>query len=369
MARRPESEAPAGTIEYRGPEFHGPGTEVAQDWERLSAYLAGEGHGLSREKPPRQFVSGMGNLNYLLHLDGEPAVLRRPPLGPIPPGANDMKREHRILSVLWQAFPLAPRAFLFCDDEGVLGAPFFIMEYRPGLVISGALPEALGGRPAISRQLTEMMVGVLAELHAVDPAAVGLDGFGRPEGFLARTVEGWSKRSAIAADGEAPPVARAISDWLRAHLVAEQTPALLHNDFKLNNIILDPKTLEPIAVVDWDQGTRGDPLFDFATFLSYWIEPDDPPAMREMGQMPTATEPSFPKRKEVVALYARFSGRDLSDFLFHRVLGMFKLCVIFMQLGQRYRLGATKDPRYARLSEVADGLLEFTHDIAQGRAF
>lgn len=351
------------------PAFHDPETEVPQDWERLAEHLAQHGFTMSRERRPRQFRSGFANLNYLLEVDRRLVVLRRPPLGYIPPGAHDMKREHRILSVLWRAFPLAPRSFHFCDDEEVLGAPFFIMEYRPGLVIGGDIPEELRGRPEFGRSLGETMVATLVELHAVDPRDVGLDDFGRPEGFLSRTVEGWSQRAAIAADGEAPPLAQAISDWLRRHIVAQQAPALLHNDFKLDNLVLEPATLAPVAVLDWDQGTQGDPLFDFATFLSYWAEPGDPPAMHELNQMPTAKVPTFPSRKEVVELYARRSGRDLSNFLFHRVLGMFKLCVIFMQLHARYRRGTTKDPRFAPLGAVSEGLLEFTYDIARGRAF
>lgn len=351
------------------PAFHGPDTEVPQPWERLAHYLCEKGMRLSLTPRPRQFQSGMANLNYLVTIDGAKRVLRRPPQGPLPPGAYDMRREHRILSVLWQAFPLAPRSFLFCDEESVLGAPFFIMEYRPGIVVSDRLPAALLAEPDPGGRLTRMLAGTLVDLHAVDTIALGLGDFGRPEGFLGRTVAGWSKRAALAADGAMPAAAREIVAWLETNLVPESGVALLHNDFKLNNMILDPATFAPVAVLDWDQGTRGDPLFDFATFLSYWIEPDDPPALHEVGQMPTASHPSFPPRTEVVSLYGRLSGRDVSDFLFHRVLGMFKLCVIFMQLAQRYREGRTSDPRFVNLEKTSEGLLAFTHDIARGRAF
>lgn len=351
------------------PAFHGPETELPQDWDRLADYLARQGFEMSRAHKPRRFSGGFGNLNYRLEVDGRLVVLRRPPPGPLPPGANDMKREHRILSVLWQEFPAAPRSFHYCEDEQVLGAPFFIMEYRPGLLIDREIPEGLKARPGLGSILTSMMVETLAALHAVDANALGLGGFGRPEGFLQRTVEGWSQRASLAADGETPAPAKAVSDWLRKNLVSEQGPSLLHNDFKLDNILLDPDSLEPAAVLDWDQGTRGDPLFDFATFLSYWIEPGDPPAMHQMGQMPTASGPGFPARDRVVELYAKRTGLDVSNFLFYRVLGMFKLCVIFMQLHARYRRGATREARYAGFGEVADGLLDFTHEIAQGRAF
>lgn len=159
-----------------------------------------------------------------------------------------------------------------------------------------------------------------------------------------------------------------VGAWLERHLVPDGPPALLHNDFKLDNIILSPADLSAVAVVDWDQGTRGDPLFDFATLLSYWTEADDPPAAHDMAQMPTV-EAGFPPRAEAVARYGAITGRDMSGFRFHRVLAMYKLSVIFLQLGHRYRTGATADPRYAGLTGIGTGLLEFTHDIAHGRAF
>ena len=140
----------------------------------------------------------------------------------------------------------------------------------------------------------------------------------------------------------------------------------MHADFKLDNLILHPQTLEPLALLDWDMSTRGDPLFDLATLLSYWTEAGDPPAMHDLGQMPTAGY-GFPSRDEVVQAYASATGRDVSNFAFYRVLCMFKLSVVFMQLHARYRRGATTDPRYRRFGELSHGLLEFTHDLAQGR--
>jgi aminoglycoside phosphotransferase (APT) family kinase protein len=344
-----------------------------QDWKSLAEYLAARGHALSRDPPPRQFASGFGNLNYLIELDGEQAVLRRPPLGPIPPGANDMRREDRIFGVLWQAYPLAPRSLLFCGDEAVLGAPFFIMQYRPGMVIGGALPKELPitmpGRDRVGRRLGPMIVCLLAELHGVDTAAIGLDDFGRPDGFVERTVGGWLKRAALAWDGEAPGLVRELDGWFARNMPHRaQTPTLLHNDFKLDNIVLDPGSLEPVAVLDWDLGTRGDPLIDLGVTLSYWVEAKDPWAMHAIEQMPTAGH-GFPSRREAVDLYAQYTGRDLSDILFYRVFGQFRIAVVFMQLNRRYREGGTKDPRFAEFGRMAEGLLEFAHEIALGRAF
>jgi aminoglycoside phosphotransferase (APT) family kinase protein len=356
----------ADNPETPGPVFRPPEREDKQDWARLASHLAEHDFALSLEPAPRQFVGGMGNLNFLLEMDGKTVVLRRPPAGPIPPGANDMRREHRILSRLWQAFPLAPRSYHFCDDESVLGAPFFIMEFREGRCIYEGLPDDLAGQGG---PITEMLIGTLAELHAVDTDAIGLGDFGRPEGFLERAVEGWAKRCSLSMDDNPPPVADEIANWLRAHLPPEQPPSLLHNDFKLNNFLIEAGSFAPVALLDWDQGTRGDPLFDFGTLLSYWIAPGDPEAMHFMGQMPTGSDPSFPDRRAVVELYGRLSGRDMSDVLFHRVIGMFKLAVIFLQLYARHRRGERLDGRLAELEGIGEDILDFTWDIAMERAF
>jgi aminoglycoside phosphotransferase (APT) family kinase protein len=355
--------------QWPGPRFHLPETETAQNWAALGSHLAA--HGMvfdpSRDRP-RQFATGFGNLNYLIVVDGVERVLRRPPMGELPPGANDMRREYRILSTLWQAFPLAPRAFYHTVDERVLGGQFLIMEYRPGLTIGGRLPAVLAGDPALAQRLGAMLIDILADLHAIDPVAIGLGDFGRPEGFLERAATGWRKRLLIAADETPPKAALAVSDWLAANRVPDGAPTLLHNDFKLDNVLLEPNTLRPLCVIDWDQGTRGDPLFDLATLLSYWTEADDPPAMRELGQMPTGA-PGFQTRREVVQLYSARTGRDVSGFKFHRVLAMFKLGVIFLQIYARYRRGQSRDERFKRFGPIVDGLFEFAHEVARGRTF
>jgi len=371
MSKRTEFVSSEGAVDTEG--FLVPQASQPQDWARLAEYLTAQGFAFKPDPVPKQFAGGLGNLNYLIELDGTPCVLRRPPPGPLPPGANDMGREHRVLSRLWEKFPLAPRAFHFCEDESVWEKPFFIMEHRTGRVVrGGALPQDLIGH---ERAIAERLVGVLSEFHAVDPAAVGLDTLGRPEGFLERTVGGWLKRCAIAAqdiyDDKRPPApAREAGEWLQANLIPESGVTLLHNDYKLDNVMWSDGAPPPapVAVFDWDQCTRGDPLFDFATFLSYWTEDGDPEPMRSLNQMPTI-QPGWPNRREVVEMYAQASGRDLSDVLFHRVLGMMKLGVIFLQLFARYRRGETRDPRYADLGRFGDCMFEFTVDIIHGRTF
>ena len=352
-------------------DFVGPDVEAAQPWERLAAYLNERGMKFSPDPLPRQFACGFGNLNYLIAVDGRPKVLRRPPEGPLPPGGNDMAREYRVLSRLWRRFPLAPRAEHFCKDETVLGAPFFIMEYRPGVVVRKSVPSSLKG---LESDLSAMMVEVLTAFHAVRPEEVELDDLGRPEGFLGRAVEGWIKRAYVASqdiydDGAPPEAARALEDWLEGRPAPDGDVTLLHNDFKLDNIILDAAApTRPIAVLDWDMCTRGDPLFDLATLLSYWTEPGDPPAMHDLGQMPTG-EPGFLSRQEVVDLYGEMTGRDLSDFLFYRVLTIYKLGAVFLQLYARYRRGTTRDRRYENLGRIGEGVFAFGIEVARGRAF
>ena len=345
---------------------------VTQDWPRLQRYLASQGMALATVPPPRQFAGGLANLNYLVRIDGRDAVLRRPPMGPLPPGAYDMGRESKILSGLWRQFPLAPRAMHLCEDTSVIGAAFQITEYRRGSSFRETLPPPLAGSTAAGARLGSMMIKVLSQLHAVDPAAVGLDSLGKPEGFLQRAVEGWIKRAILStreiAGTETLTLIDDLARWLRAQPIPAGRVSLIHNDFKLDNVLVDPQTLEPVAVLDWDQGTRGDPLFDLATLLSYWTEAGDPPAMRQLKQMPTM-EPGFPSRRQAAEHYARLTGDDLSGFRFHRALAMFKTAVIFQQLYARFRQGGTDDPRYAEFGPLAAGLFEFTNDIAQNRVF
>ena len=341
---------------------------VPLDWARARAHLAGQGHVLAIDPPPQQFAGGLANLNYLVMLDGAPAVLRRPPLGELPAGSHDMAREHRILSRLPDALAFVPRSLFLCADATVLGAPFQILEYRPGLVIREHVPAALVGRPGLGARLSRVLLETIAAIHAVDTASIGLDDLGRPEGFLTRAVAGWRRRGMAAQEDGTEALHAALGAWLEAHLVPDGAPGLLHNDFKLNNMILDPDDLSPVAVVDWDQGTRGDPLFDFATLLSYWVHADDPQPMHDMAQMPSV-EAGLCARADAVAAYARLTGRDVSDFLFHRVLAMYKLGVIFLQLGMRWRSGATEDARYAPFTAIGSGILAFAHEIALGRAF
>jgi aminoglycoside phosphotransferase (APT) family kinase protein len=339
---------------------------IPLDWVSLARYLARRGIVLGPGQP-RQFAGGYGNLNYLIEIDGEPAVLRRPPAGPLPYGGNDMAREYRILSSLWRKYPLAPRAMAFCDEASVLGAPFQIIEYRPGMVIRDTLPTGLAGRPEVGVLLSRQLVESLAALHAVDPAQVGLETLGRPAGFLARTVDGWAARSAAAADLINPLALSEVVDWLRRRVPADAPPSLIHSDFKLDNMILAPETLAPVAVIDWDMGTRGDPLWDLAVMLSYWVEPEDPACLHRVQQMPTA-QPGFLRRNDVVAAYLRLSCRAVGDFTFYRVLSLFRSAVVFLQLYDRFRRSPGQNMRCAEFDKLGRDLIDHAVEITRRRA-
>lgn len=331
---------------------------------RLAAYLRAIGLELDVGVGIKQFSGGLANLNYLIYVNSIPVVLRRPPLGPLPKGAHDMVREFSILSNLSRALPFIPMGIHLCVDVNVLGAPFQLLEYREGIVIRGA-SNAFPGREA---ELSVMMVETLAALHAVDPDSVGLGGLGRPEGFVSRSIQGWCNRGlGVVERAQDRSLIEEIRGWLSKQSVRQGTAALLHCDFKLDNCILDPVSLRPNAVIDWDMGTRGPRLFDLATTLSYWAQPGDPPCMFELAQMPTA-KPGFMSREQVLARYAQETGCDISDYYVYRVLAMLKLGVVFLQLHRRWLDGGLGDERYAKFRDLGTQILEYNRSVMLGRS-
>jgi aminoglycoside phosphotransferase (APT) family kinase protein len=340
---------------------------IPVDRSRLAAYLDNVGLPLDPTEPVLQFGTGLANINYRLKAGGRLLVLRRPPDGDLPPGAHDMSREHRILSRLWRALPLAPESVHLCEDKSIIGAPFQLIDYRPGLVIKGDDKRHFEGRPEVAARTGRMLVETLVAIHDVDADAVGLGNLGKPDGFIERARAGWTGRAErLELEPATGALIRDVSGWLARRAVQTRKPTLLHSDFKLDNLIVEPDTLKPVAIVDWDMGTRGDPLFDVATLVSYWAQKGDPACMHDMRQLPTAS-PGFPSREEVVQEYARLTGRDVSDFPVLRVLAMFKLAVVLLQLHALWKRGAAKGDDYAGLSRIATDLLVFSKDVIAGR--
>jgi len=309
----------------------------------------------------RQFTGGYANLTYLLRFGTQEYVLRRPPPPPVPPGAHDMAREYRVLSVLHTAFPLAPRAYLLCDDLAVLGVPFFVMERRQGIVIGQVMPAPYASDAVLSRRISTSLVDALVDLHAVDFRALGLETLGRPEGFMARQLAGWHKRWERSKPYEVPRM-EDIAAWLQAHLPVSPSPTLVHNDFKLDNAMLntaDPGRL--VAVFDWDMCTLGDPLADLGQLLCYWVQPDDPPGRLEASPMPSV--PGFLTRAEVVQHYAERSGRDVSQIAFYEAYGLWKTAIVVAQLYLLYMRGQSHDARLRHYDVRMLQFAETAHDV------
>ena len=300
-----------------------------------------------------QFGGGKANLSYLLHFpDGTELVLRRPPLGPVAEGSHDMSREYRVLSRLWQVFDKAPRAVALCNDPGVIGSPFFLMERRRGLVVRGAIPEVFGGGadPVAVRKLSTVVIDTLVELHSADPDRCGLGDLGHPEGYLLRQVEGWSRRWDRARHQD-DPVADEVAAWLHREIPESPNPTLLHNDWRLDNMAVSPD--DPgacVAVYDWDMATRGDPLSDLGTLMGSWFDPGDAP--EPLGMMPT-TVAGWMDRRAALDRYAEKSGRDLSSIDWYLVFGAWKMGVILQQIYIRWLRGQTQDDRFENLDEGA----------------
>jgi aminoglycoside phosphotransferase (APT) family kinase protein len=327
----------------------------------VAGYLKDRIPGADKPLTVRQFAGGHANLTYLLRFgkEGEGAVeyvLRRPPLGPVAAGSHDMHREYRALSRLWKAFPKAPRAFLYCDDESIIGAPFLVMERRRGVVVRNQVPPEFGGGrdPEANRKLSEVVVDTLAEFHAVDPEAAGLSDLGRdPERFLQRQVTGWTGRYERARTADVPE-AEDVSAWLLERLPSSPAPTLVHNDWRLDNMAVafdDPGRC--VAVYDWDMCTVGDPLCDVGTVLAMWSDPGEAPAGTD--PMPTRA-PGFMSREQAAKRYAERSGRDLDAIPYYIVFGTFKMAVVLQQIYFRFHRGQTQDQRFAGLGAAAESL-------------
>jgi aminoglycoside phosphotransferase (APT) family kinase protein len=339
------------------------------DTSRLEPYLRAHVPGAEGPLTVRQFGGGKANLTYLLRFSMHEFVLRRPPLGPIPPGAHDMRREHRVLSVLHRRYPLAPESLLLCEDESIIGAVFIVEERRHGFVIRDDIPPEFAGRPELNRRIGEALVDALADLHLVPPADVGLDDLGRPEGYIERQLAGWTKRWQLAQGGEEAERSEAlwapVIDWLGRRLPKSGSAALLHNDFRLDNCLLD--TADPariVAVLDWDMCTQGDPLADLGYLLNYWVEPNDPPEWREIASMPTWRD-GFPSRAEAIQRYAKRTGLDAGAVGWHQVFAAFKLAVIIQQIYIRFVRGQTQDQRFRYYWRRVLGLAEKARGLAR----
>jgi aminoglycoside phosphotransferase (APT) family kinase protein len=325
-----------------------PGEELPRD--ALAAWLAGRISG-AETLTIEQFPSGHSNLTYLLRTDPGEYVLRRPPIGPVAPKAHDMVREARVLQAIHPHFPSAPQVIAACDDPAVIGAPFFVMERRHGVVVRYGLPAEYAGIPDAADRISRALIDGLADLHRIDVRATGLVGFGKPEGFLERQVAGWTDRWDRAQTTPLPGLDRVVA-WLGEHRPASAHTTIVHNDYKLDNVMLDPADSGRLAaVLDWEMTTVGDPLADLGLTLTYWSLPQAR-AVAGMGEAE-----GWWARDRMVARYVERTGFDLEALPWHEVLGIFKLAVIVQQIYARYVNGQTSDPRFKEMGRLVEALV------------
>ena len=361
-----------------------PGEEI--DIAHLSAFLRGKLDLDDGEIEVEQFPAGSSNLTYLVRLGNSEYVLRRPPFGNTVKTAHDMQREFDVLAKLSAVYAPAPKPLLFCADQTIIGSEFYLMERRHGLVVRGKISGTLkfgvppsggssptglppkGGTPNAVLQaglletsqkfrihVCKSFIQNLADLHSLDPRDAELDTLGKPDGYNRRQVEGWTKRYYAAKTDEWPDIEKVIS-WLNDNIPAEWGASLIHNDYKFDNVMLDPSDLTRItAVLDWEMVTIGDPLMDLGTTLGYWMSKD---AGRELLNMPFNPRVLMENitRQELVDMYAEARDRDLPDMLFYYTFGTFKIAVIAQQIYARYVRGFTKDARFAAFGHFVAAL-------------
>jgi aminoglycoside phosphotransferase (APT) family kinase protein len=328
------------------------------DVAALARYLRGKIPGAESVAKVEQFPKGHSNLTYLVEAGGCEYVLRRGPLGPVPPKAHDMAREYRVLAAVHPHFPEAPRVFHLCEDPSVIGGVFFLMERRRGLVLRDAIPDEILPAADYARRISEAFVRCLVRLHKIDVVETGLLALGKPEGFLGRQVEGWAERWRRAKTSEIPSMDSVIR-WLRERLPTSGEPTLVHNDYKLDNVMLPLDGDDRIeAVLDWEMTTVGDPLADLGLTLCYWL-------VDGLNGPSVTQQPGWYSREELVNRYAELSGRDISDIGYHEVLGVFKLAVILQQIYFRFRRGQTSDKRFEKFDERVAALIQRAERLAE----
>jgi aminoglycoside phosphotransferase (APT) family kinase protein len=321
----------------------------------LAQFLRKHLHIETGEIAVSQFPAGSSNLTYCVRIDEKEYVLRRPPFGNQVKSAHDMQREFNVLSKLSKVYDPAPKPLIYCADEAVIGSDFYLMERRSGLIIRGKSPEKLENSFELQKSVCESFIENLAELHALDYEKIGLGDFGKPEGYAKRQVEGWTKRYFNAKTDEHSELEKSI-EWLNANVPESVGATLVHNDYKFDNVMLNPENLsEIVAVLDWEMATLGEPLMDLGTTLGYWMAKESGTELLSMPFNPRVLMENV-SRQKLVAMYAEKSGRDVSDILFYYVFGTFKIAAIAQQIYFRFVKGFTKDARFANFNRFIDAL-------------
>ncbi|MFJ7730123.1 phosphotransferase family protein [Neobacillus sp. NPDC097160] len=339
------------------------------DLEVLETFLRGNLASLPEESLEiLQFSAGHSNLTYQLKMGDWEAVLRRPPLGPVAPKAHDMWREFKILTALNSIFSVAPKPFLFSENQTIVGSPFFLMERKNGVVIDTTFPDGVHVTKDLCQHLSQVMVEKLVELHAIDYKQTGLAEISKPEGFMERQVHGWIGRYERAKTDEIA-VVDSLKKWLVEHTPKIHESTIIHYDYKFNNTMFNKQLTDMVGLFDWEMTTVGDPLADLGVAMSYWNQSDDSELLiNGLGKAPvTAVHEGFLTRKEFIELYAEKSGRDITNFNFYLTFAYFKLAVIGQQIYYRYKKGQTTDTRFANFNHFVKNLILHAANVADGK--
>ncbi|WP_419662987.1 aminoglycoside phosphotransferase [Desulfosarcina variabilis str. Montpellier] len=337
-------------MEFRDqPQSVRPGEMLCVD--AIEIFLKDTIPGLQGKLTFKQYPSGASNLTYLVSCKNRQMVLRCPPSGTKAASAHDMGREYKVLSALSGHWPYAPRPLAYTDDDSIIGCPFYVMERIEGVILRREIPPGLFTSASQIRTLFEKFVEVLVDLHALDYQRIGLGDLGRPDGYVQRQVSGWSRRYRAARTPDVPDC-EAIMSWLAQKMPPEtDRPTIIHNDYKLDNIILDANDpLKIIGVLDWEMTTIGDPLMDLGSTLGYWVEKNDPAERHLMRSMPTHLDGAM-GREAFVQYYGRLSGRQMDHFDFYHCFGIFRMIVIVQQIYYRYYHGQTSNPRFKKFAD------------------
>jgi aminoglycoside phosphotransferase (APT) family kinase protein len=293
-------------------------------------------------------------------------VLRRPPRTPLSPTAHDMAREFRVLSAFYGRSPVpVPRPIALCTDADVIGAPFYLMAPIDGVVVRERVPAPLDASPNAPRDCAYALVDALAGIHAFDWERGGLDGFGRPDGYLERQVPRWLGQLERYKTRPLPDVDEA-GAWLAEHTPVMQAPGVIHGDYKLDNVMFEPRLPVKLnAVVDWEQSTIGDPLVDLGWMIGLWIEPGERPSLA--GVSPFGGAADVPTRADLIARYAQQTDRDLTNLAFYIVLGLFKLACVMEGSYARFKAGTSDDQYFAALERGVPALAQRALEFASLR--
>jgi aminoglycoside phosphotransferase (APT) family kinase protein len=328
------------------------------DLGALRRYLEPVLGGLSGPLHAEVIPGGRSNLTYIVS-DGERRlVVRRPPLAHVLPTAHDMRREYTVQRALQATGYPVPPVVALCTDEAVIGAPFYVMEHVAGHIVRTTLPPEFPDTQVTRERMSEALVAGLVRLHQLDPEAIGLGDFGHPQGFLGRQVRRWWQQW-LASRTRELPVMEELHRLLESSLPVEAGAAIVHGDYRLDNVLferLDPSRIA--AVLDWEMSTIGDPLCDLGLLLTYWAESEDEPAARSLHGRSVTCERGFFRRAEVVAAYQSSSGRDLSSLDWYVAFGNYKLAIILEGITARFRLGMTVGEGFETVGEMVPQLAD-----------